>query len=151
MVCDHFGAVCSLPSSKEGLSSVLFPSSPLFHLFSQACTCVSFAPAKTANNEKGHPPETLSSLLAAGYRDGSLRVFNITKTQVERKMQPHASPVTKVAFSMDGMPVCVCASVQLLGVITSIIVFILFSSHCAIMSSHFLCSSSRVCPLLWLC
>lgn len=54
-------------------------------------------------NEKGHPPKSLSPLAAAGYSDGSVRLFSrVSGTWSERKMKPHGAPVTKIAFSSDG-------------------------------------------------
>ena len=38
----------------------------------------------------------------AGYSDGTLRVFDVGKVQMVRKMHPHASPVKAVAYSVDG-------------------------------------------------
>lgn len=76
----------------------------------QECLCIAFTPppSKTrvlvtpSSNEEGHPPHHHSSLLAAGYSDGCVRIFNTTGTRPERKIQPHGSPVTKIAFSADG-------------------------------------------------
>ena len=83
----------------------------VFHFFSiQECLCVAFSPTtitttttNASSNEEGHPLHHCSHLLAAGYSDGSVRVFNTASAQAERKMQPHASPVTKIAFSTDGI------------------------------------------------
>ena len=50
-------------------------------------------------NEKGQPHR-----LAAGYSDGSVRVFSVESGSnwSERKMKTHGSSVTNIAFSVDG-------------------------------------------------
>ena len=99
----------------------------IFILF-QECLCIAFAPAPLKShvivsrppaNEKGQPHES-SLHLAVGYSDGSVRIFTRgAGTWSERKMKPHGSPVTKIAFSADGMYILhvenrsVCESVKL--------------------------------------
>ena len=57
-------------------------------------------PAVATSNELGPPPST--EHLVAGYSDGTLRVFDVGKVQMVRKMHPHASPVKAVAYSVNG-------------------------------------------------
>jgi len=57
-------------------------------------------PAVATTNEQGPPLST--EHLVAGYSDGTLRVFDMGKVQMVRKMHPHASPVKAVAYSVDG-------------------------------------------------
>ena len=81
-------------------------------MFFQECLCIAFAPAplkshvivsRPPTNEKGQPYES-SLHLAVGYSDGSVRIFTRGPgTWSEKKMKPHGSPVTKIAFSADGM------------------------------------------------
>lgn len=40
--------------------------------------------------------------MAAGYSDGTLRVFSISRTAMELKMRPHLAALTAIAFSADG-------------------------------------------------
>lgn len=40
--------------------------------------------------------------MAAGYSDGTLRVFSISRIAVEFKMHPHRAALTAVAYSADG-------------------------------------------------
>ena len=81
----------------------------------QECLCIAFAPpppkkhlilAPPTTNKKGHPHDSSSLHLAVGYSDGSVRVFSRgpgSRAWSERKMKPHGSPVTKIAFSADGL------------------------------------------------
>lgn len=40
--------------------------------------------------------------MVAGYSDGTLRVFSISRTAMELKMHPHRAALTAIAFSTDG-------------------------------------------------
>lgn len=40
--------------------------------------------------------------MAAGYGDGTLRVFSVSRMAMELKMHPHPAAVTAVVFSADG-------------------------------------------------
>lgn len=40
--------------------------------------------------------------MAAGYSDGTLRVFNISQTAMELKMHPHPTALMAIFFSADG-------------------------------------------------
>lgn len=40
--------------------------------------------------------------MAAGYSDGSLRVFSVTRIAMELKMHPHRAALTALAYSADG-------------------------------------------------
>ena len=87
-------------------------------LLLQTCNCVAFCPVPpptptiSVTNEGQtiatvHPsskPEELTrpSHCVAGYSDGTVRVFDLGKVEMIVKMQPHASAVTKIAFSGDG-------------------------------------------------
>ena len=59
-------------------------------------------PAIASTNEEGRPPPSSLPHLVAGYSDGTLRVFDMEKVQMVRKMQPHAATVRAVAYSADG-------------------------------------------------
>ncbi|RMX43573.1 hypothetical protein pdam_00010827, partial [Pocillopora damicornis] len=84
------------------------------------CNCVSFSPVPTATPTKSvtnegqtiatvHPQpqpddETIihPSHCAAGYSDGTIRIFDLGKVEMVMKMQPHAAAVTAIAFSSFG-------------------------------------------------
>lgn len=40
--------------------------------------------------------------IAAGYSDGTIRFFSVSKTEMEMKMHPHPCAVTAIAFSLTG-------------------------------------------------
>uniref|UniRef100_A0A669PRM7 WD repeat-containing protein 90 n=1 Tax=Phasianus colchicus TaxID=9054 RepID=A0A669PRM7_PHACC len=40
--------------------------------------------------------------VVAGYSDGTIRVFSISRTEMELKMHPHATALTAIAYSTDG-------------------------------------------------
>lgn len=40
--------------------------------------------------------------LAAGYSDGTVRMFDIARVEMVLKMHPHAVSVTAITFSADG-------------------------------------------------
>lgn len=79
----------------------------LFQAPHKACCSVTFAPTLSRHmgisNEGGEvtPPPVLPALVA-GYSDGTVRVFDVSKGKMLRKMQPHAQPVTAVSFFIDG-------------------------------------------------
>ena len=87
-------------------------------LLFQTCNCVAFCPVPppiptiSVTNEGQtmatvHPSSKTEELIrpshcVAGYNDGTVRVFDLGKVEMAVKMQPHAAPVTKIAFSGDG-------------------------------------------------
>uniref|UniRef100_A0A2K5CS69 WD repeat-containing protein 90 n=1 Tax=Aotus nancymaae TaxID=37293 RepID=A0A2K5CS69_AOTNA len=68
-----------------------------FQVLNQSCLCLAWSPACC-----GHPKQ---QRLAAGYGDGSLRIFSVSRTAMELKMRPHTAVLTAVAFSTDGQTV----------------------------------------------
>uniref|UniRef100_A0A8C4VBJ2 WD repeat-containing protein 90 n=1 Tax=Falco tinnunculus TaxID=100819 RepID=A0A8C4VBJ2_FALTI len=46
--------------------------------------------------------QSTSQHVAAGYSDGTIRVFSVSRTEMELKMHPHAAALTAVAYSTDG-------------------------------------------------
>ncbi len=92
----------------------------LFHAPNKACCCVAFSPVVEATPPNGHCPtkrkpggadeaksegEWLTPPLpavVAGYADGTVRVFDVGKGRMVKKMQPHAQPVRAVAYFNDG-------------------------------------------------
>ncbi|XP_039333787.2 WD repeat-containing protein 90 isoform X2 [Saimiri boliviensis] len=68
-----------------------------FQVLNQSCLCLAWSPPCC-----GRPKQ---QRLAAGYGDGSLRVFSVSRTAMELKMRPHMAALTAVAFSTDGQTV----------------------------------------------
>lgn len=67
---------------------------------SQSCQCLAWKP---------HPNvawEAESQHVVAGYSDGTIRVFSISRTEMELKMHPHATALTAIAYSTDGEIAC---------------------------------------------
>ena len=60
----------------------------------QSCLCLAWSPPSCGRPEEEH--------VAAGYSDGTLRVFSIARSAVELKMCPHAAAIRALAFSADG-------------------------------------------------
>ncbi|XP_074519833.1 WD repeat-containing protein 90 [Halichoeres trimaculatus] len=63
-----------------------------FQVLSQACGCVCWSPASRKE----------SACVAAGYSDGTLRIFRLSSSEMEMKMQPHQLAVTAVQYSASG-------------------------------------------------
>ncbi|KFO34771.1 WD repeat-containing protein 90 [Fukomys damarensis] len=68
-----------------------------FQVLNQSCLCLAWSPPSC-----GHPEQ---QQVVAGYSDGTLRVFSISRTAMELKMHPHRAAVTAVAFSADGQTI----------------------------------------------
>uniref|UniRef100_A0A8C5V467 WDR90 4th beta-propeller domain-containing protein n=1 Tax=Microcebus murinus TaxID=30608 RepID=A0A8C5V467_MICMU len=68
-----------------------------FQVLNQSCLCLAWSPPACGRPEQQR--------LAAGYSDGTLRLFSISRTAMELKMRPHPSALTAVAFSTDGQTV----------------------------------------------
>ena len=60
----------------------------------QSCLCLAWSPPS-----RGRPEE---QQVAAGYSDGTLRVFSVSQIAMELKMRPHRAALTAIAFSADG-------------------------------------------------
>ncbi|NXW82417.1 WDR90 protein, partial [Alopecoenas beccarii] len=62
----------------------------------QSCQCLAWEPRPIVawGAESQH--------VVAGYSDGTIRVFNISRTEMELKIQPHAAALTAIAYSTDG-------------------------------------------------
>lgn len=89
-----------------------------FQAPNKSCCSVAFAPppplpshrvtARRAEGEVERKEEgpggggTATPTLAAGYGDGTVRVFDVGKGKMVRKMQPHAEAVKALAFFSDG-------------------------------------------------
>ncbi|XP_040924451.1 WD repeat-containing protein 90 [Betta splendens] len=63
-----------------------------FQVLSQACGCVCWSPSSS-------PDE---ACVAAGYNDGTLRIFRLASSEMEMKLHPHHVPVTAMHYSASG-------------------------------------------------
>ncbi|XP_053384270.1 WD repeat-containing protein 90-like isoform X2 [Mercenaria mercenaria] len=83
-----------------------------FQVKDQSCTCLSFAPMSSVllNRVNGSSDIAATSYqkkdqlpnIAAGYSDGTVRMFDVNKVEMVLKMHPHAVAVTAISFSSDG-------------------------------------------------
>uniref|UniRef100_A0A663LQT0 WD repeat-containing protein 90 n=1 Tax=Athene cunicularia TaxID=194338 RepID=A0A663LQT0_ATHCN len=67
-----------------------------FQVLNQSCQCLAWKPHPVVawGSESQH--------VVAGYSDGTIRVFSISRTEMELKMHPHAAALTAIAYSTDG-------------------------------------------------
>ncbi|XP_053413027.1 WD repeat-containing protein 90 isoform X3 [Nycticebus coucang] len=68
-----------------------------FQVLNQSCLCLAWSPPSCGRPEQQR--------LAAGYSDGTLRLFSVSRTVMELKMHPHLTALTAVAFSTDGQTI----------------------------------------------
>ncbi|XP_045317475.1 WD repeat-containing protein 90 isoform X1 [Leopardus geoffroyi] len=82
-----------------GWAPVLHPqgSAGVSLLGPQSCLCLAWSPPSC-----GRPEE---QQIAAGYSDGTLRVFSVSQIAMELKMRPHRAALTAIAFSADGQTI----------------------------------------------
>ncbi|XP_074014459.1 WD repeat-containing protein 90 [Numenius arquata] len=67
-----------------------------FQVLNQSCQCLAWKPCPVA------AWGAKSQHIVAGYSDGTIRVFSISRTEMELKMHPHAVALTAIAYSTDG-------------------------------------------------
>ncbi|XP_034716336.1 WD repeat-containing protein 90 isoform X2 [Etheostoma cragini] len=87
----HF-ATCSEDGSVRVWSA---PSNELvvqFQVLNQGCGCVCWSPSSSKE----------SSCVAAGYSDGTLRIFRLSSSEMEMKLHPHQVAVTAIQYSANG-------------------------------------------------
>lgn len=68
-----------------------------FQVVEQACTCVAFMPQPDTNKRDKLPD------IICGYSDGTVRMFDVNQVEMVLKMRPHATAVTAINASSDGM------------------------------------------------
>ncbi|XP_060141563.1 WD repeat-containing protein 90 isoform X6 [Globicephala melas] len=68
-----------------------------FQVLSQSCLCLSWSSPSCERPEQ--------QWVAAGYSDGTLRLFSIPLIAMELKMHPHSAALTAIAFSADGQTI----------------------------------------------
>ncbi|NWH40703.1 WDR90 protein, partial [Chloropsis hardwickii] len=64
----------------------------------QSCQCLAWKPRPVGV----WPRPGESQHVVAGYSDGTVRVFSVSRTEMELKMHPHAAALTAVTYSTDG-------------------------------------------------
>ncbi|XP_053813526.1 WD repeat-containing protein 90 isoform X4 [Vidua chalybeata] len=69
-----------------------------FQVLNQSCQCLAWKPRPVG--VWPYPGE--SQHVVAGYSDGTVRVFSVSRTEMELKMHPHAAALTAVTYSTDG-------------------------------------------------
>ncbi|NXJ19373.1 WDR90 protein, partial [Dicrurus megarhynchus] len=69
-----------------------------FQVLNQSCQCLAWKPRPVGL----WPCPVESQHVVAGYSDGTVRVFSISRTEMELKMHPHAAALTAIAYSSDG-------------------------------------------------
>ncbi|XP_077130322.1 WD repeat-containing protein 90 isoform X3 [Ranitomeya variabilis] len=62
-----------------------------FQVLNQSCLCLDWSRQPLSGQR-----------IAAGYSDGTIRFFSVTKTEMEMKIHPHPCAVTALAFSLTG-------------------------------------------------
>ncbi|NXT90500.1 WDR90 protein, partial [Anhinga rufa] len=67
-----------------------------FQVLNQSCQCLAWKPRPVIawGAESQH--------VVAGYSDGTIRMFSISRTEMELKMHPHAVALTAITYSTDG-------------------------------------------------
>uniref|UniRef100_A0A8C5QWB5 WD repeat-containing protein 90 n=1 Tax=Leptobrachium leishanense TaxID=445787 RepID=A0A8C5QWB5_9ANUR len=65
-----------------------------FQVLNQSCLCVTWSPACSSRKVGQH--------IAAGYSDGTIRIFSVSNTEMEMKIHPHPCAVTAIAYSTSG-------------------------------------------------
>ncbi|XP_061849594.1 WD repeat-containing protein 90 isoform X2 [Colius striatus] len=67
-----------------------------FQVLNQSCQCLAWKPhaAAARGAESQH--------VVAGYSDGTIRLFSVSRTEMELKMHPHSTALTAITFSTDG-------------------------------------------------
>ncbi|XP_022046552.2 WD repeat-containing protein 90 isoform X1 [Acanthochromis polyacanthus] len=86
----HF-ATCSEDGSVRVWSTSSYELVVQFQVLNQACGCVCWSPSSSKD----------STCVAAGYSDGTLRIFRLASTEMELKLHPHQVAVTAVQYSAN--------------------------------------------------
>ncbi|KAF7204596.1 WD repeat-containing protein 90 isoform X2 [Nothobranchius furzeri] len=86
----HF-ATCSEDGSVRVWLTSSYELVVQFQVLNQACGCVCWSPSSKN-----------SSCLAAGYSDGTVRIFRLASTEMERKLHPLHVAVTAIQYSASG-------------------------------------------------
>uniref|UniRef100_A0A3B4ZWV6 WD repeat domain 90 n=1 Tax=Stegastes partitus TaxID=144197 RepID=A0A3B4ZWV6_9TELE len=88
----HF-ATCSEDGSVRVWSTSSYELVVQFQVLNQACGCVCWSPSSSKD----------STCVAAGYSDGTLRIFRLASTEMELRLHPHQVAVTAIQYSANGL------------------------------------------------
>ncbi|XP_027718740.1 WD repeat-containing protein 90 isoform X2 [Vombatus ursinus] len=69
-----------------------------FQVLNQSCLCLAWSPSASSSRAD-------RQRVVAGYSDGTIRVFSISRTEMELKMHPHPAALTAISFSVDGQTI----------------------------------------------
>ncbi|RMC17874.1 hypothetical protein DUI87_05543 [Hirundo rustica rustica] len=69
-----------------------------FQVLNQSCQCLAWKPRPAGV----WPCPGESQHVVAGYSDGTVRVFSVSRTEMELKMHPHTAALTAITYSTDG-------------------------------------------------
>ncbi|MEQ2214339.1 hypothetical protein XENOCAPTIV_001920 [Xenoophorus captivus] len=109
--CDeHHFATCSEDGSVRVWSTSSYELVVQFQVINQACGCLCWSPSSSGD----------SSCIAAGYGDGTLRIFRLASTDMEMKLHPHYVAVTAVTYSASGHVILSAGTNGLVAVSSSI-------------------------------
>ncbi|XP_053550193.1 WD repeat-containing protein 90 [Bombina bombina] len=67
-----------------------------FQVLNQSCLCLAWSPPTLSGSSKE------GQRIAAGYSDGTIRIFSVSNTEMEMKIHPHPCAVTAISFSASG-------------------------------------------------
>uniref|UniRef100_A0A3Q0SWQ8 WDR90 4th beta-propeller domain-containing protein n=1 Tax=Amphilophus citrinellus TaxID=61819 RepID=A0A3Q0SWQ8_AMPCI len=87
----HF-ATCSEDGSVRVWSTSSYELVVQFQVLNQGCDCVCWSPFSGTD----------STCVAAGYSDGTVRIFRLVSTEMEMKLHPHHVAVTAIQYSANG-------------------------------------------------
>ncbi|XP_037546750.1 WD repeat-containing protein 90 [Nematolebias whitei] len=86
----HF-VTCSEDGSVRVWSTSSYELVVQFQVLHQACSCVCWSPSSKD-----------SACVAAGYSDGTVRIFRLASTEMEMKLHPHQVAVSAIQYSSNG-------------------------------------------------
>ncbi|XP_017166171.1 WD repeat-containing protein 90 [Poecilia reticulata] len=99
-------ATCSQDGSVRVWSTGSFELVVQFQVINQACGCLCWSPSSSSDGSR----------IAAGYGDGTLRIFQLASTQMEMKLRPHQDAVTAITYSASGHVILSAGSKGLVAV-----------------------------------
>ncbi|KAM9424099.1 WD repeat-containing protein 90 isoform 2-T2 [Pholidichthys leucotaenia] len=87
----HF-VTCSEDGSVRVWSTSSYELVVQFQVLSQSCGCVCWHPSSDKDG----------TCVAAGYSDGTMRIFQLVSTEMEMKLQPHNVAISAIQYSASG-------------------------------------------------
>ncbi|KAG2456181.1 MIRO2 GTPase, partial [Polypterus senegalus] len=96
---ETYFATCAEDGSVRVWSAATIELVVQFQVLNQSCLCISWRPAVHPQTHRD------SKHIAAGYSDGTLRLFSIRTMEMEMKLHPHQDEITAIQFSVDGQVV----------------------------------------------